>query len=228
MGWIVFIIVALVVIGKLAETESSSKKDAHNTYVKIQPDGKELIISPSDTDKKRGLNHWETDYTWRDDETIDPNSFWGKTRRRILERDHFTCTECGSKINLSVHHKVALLLGGRNVDDNLTTLCKNCHEKIHKTHFFEDDFSTDVDNYGKSVHLTRKVKIISDAIYGKQKVEIDYTNARGIKSHRVIEPKNVMHGKDNKRIYVRAYCHKRNEDRTFRISRMTNLNVVAN
>ncbi|MFN4133569.1 MAG: MerR family DNA-binding transcriptional regulator [Candidatus Hadarchaeales archaeon] len=49
-------------------------------------------------------------------------------KKAVIIRDGFTCTRCGSKEMLNVHH-----LNGtaRNDPENLTTLCQKCHESIH-------------------------------------------------------------------------------------------------
>ena len=60
-----------------------------------------------------------------------------KQRVQILKRDGFACTSCGaSKGNptgtvLQIHHKRHVSEGGGNTDDNLVTLCSNCHAGEH-------------------------------------------------------------------------------------------------
>jgi hypothetical protein len=53
---------------------------------------------------------------------------WELVKKAIIIRDNFTCTRCGGKEMLDVHH-----LNGtaRNDPENLTTLCRKCHESIH-------------------------------------------------------------------------------------------------
>lgn len=53
---------------------------------------------------------------------------WELVKRAILIRDDHTCTKCGGKELLDVHHKDGT---SRNDPDNLITLCKKCHDKIH-------------------------------------------------------------------------------------------------
>lgn len=59
---------------------------------------------------------------------------WLKKRVLILKRDNYTCTNCIQKNNLHVHHKK--YINGRMCWDYpnalLTTLCKTCHNKLHK------------------------------------------------------------------------------------------------
>jgi hypothetical protein len=60
-----------------------------------------------------------------------------KQRTAILERDVFTCRDCGASPTavsgtvLQVHHLHQVSLGGKNEDDNLVTLCSNCHTGRH-------------------------------------------------------------------------------------------------
>lgn len=48
-------------------------------------------------------------------------------RRQVLERDDFTCQECGSRANLEVHHRKGVRAGGKHSLTNMVTLCKQCH-----------------------------------------------------------------------------------------------------
>jgi 5-methylcytosine-specific restriction endonuclease McrA len=52
-------------------------------------------------------------------------------RRAVLRRDRWHCQKCGSTTNLEVHHQQLRSHGGTDVLDNLITLCRNCHAKIH-------------------------------------------------------------------------------------------------
>lgn len=59
---------------------------------------------------------------------------WQERRLSIMERDNFTCQECGdTESELNVHHKV--YIENRNAWDYpnpmLITLCEPCHKKIH-------------------------------------------------------------------------------------------------
>ncbi|HEY5590661.1 MAG TPA: HNH endonuclease [Paludibacter sp.] len=58
---------------------------------------------------------------------------WQKKRLEILERDEFTCIDCGSSDkNLQVHHTI--YINDRNPWEyenfQLITLCEDCHEKF--------------------------------------------------------------------------------------------------
>lgn len=57
-------------------------------------------------------------------------------RQKVLERDNYTCQHCGSKEDLAVHHidgnGVTTPRNQRNNNvDNLITLCRACHTKVH-------------------------------------------------------------------------------------------------
>ena len=58
---------------------------------------------------------------------------WQATRRRVLRRDKYRCTKCGTKeVTLDVHHvsKPKGTPGAEDLD-NLTTLCRQCHIEKH-------------------------------------------------------------------------------------------------
>lgn len=52
---------------------------------------------------------------------------WRNVRDEILERDQYCCTQCGSNDNLDVHHLIPRRKGGKDVPENLLTLCEKCH-----------------------------------------------------------------------------------------------------
>lgn len=53
-----------------------------------------------------------------------------KERRKILERDNFKCQNCLSEDKLEVHHIIPVSKGGTKKQDNLCTLCFDCHINI--------------------------------------------------------------------------------------------------
>ncbi|AIW03400.1 HNH endonuclease [Bacillus phage Moonbeam] len=55
-----------------------------------------------------------------------------ETRLAVLERDNNTCTTCGAKEWLNVHHIEHKKHGGTHDMNNLTTLCEDCHAEQHK------------------------------------------------------------------------------------------------
>ena len=66
---------------------------------------------------------------------------WEIRKTKVLERDSYTCTECGwpkgykrKARELHVHHIVPIYKGGNNDLSNLTTLCNVCHKKVDNKH----------------------------------------------------------------------------------------------
>ena len=52
-------------------------------------------------------------------------------RERVLRRDDWRCQVCGSMTSLEVHHQQFRSHSGEDTEDNLITLCTNCHSSIH-------------------------------------------------------------------------------------------------
>lgn len=51
-------------------------------------------------------------------------------RDNILERDDYKCRNCDEESSLEVHHIIPISQGGTKSDNNLCTLCKDCHFSI--------------------------------------------------------------------------------------------------
>jgi hypothetical protein len=83
-----------------------------------------------------------------------------KHRDAVLERDDYKCANCRQtkeRAELKAHHIVPLSLGGNNIPSNMTTLCGECHGKVH----------------GKGDDAGRLGKLISEGIASQQENE-DY------------------------------------------------------
>ena len=52
--------------------------------------------------------------------------------KEILARDGWHCQACGSLRRLEVHHIQLRSQCGRDSEDNLITLCLECHRAIHE------------------------------------------------------------------------------------------------
>jgi len=52
-------------------------------------------------------------------------------RQEILRRDGWRCQFCGSMSNLEVHHKEFRSHAGSDSEENLITLCSDCHARAH-------------------------------------------------------------------------------------------------
>ena len=60
------------------------------------------------------------------------NYGYSSRRRAILHRDNYTCQCCGKKnCRLEVHHIKFRSDGGTDDEENLITLCKECHDGVH-------------------------------------------------------------------------------------------------
>lgn len=57
---------------------------------------------------------------------------WGYITQVIKDRDGHKCVECGAKDELEVHHIVPWKRSRDNSDENLITLCHECHMKAHR------------------------------------------------------------------------------------------------
>ena len=63
------------------------------------------------------------------------------TRKRVLERDDYTCQRCGCEVesghresqqSAEAHHLIPSAAGGPDVAGNLVTLCLRCHKQVHR------------------------------------------------------------------------------------------------
>ncbi len=57
---------------------------------------------------------------------------YDELRRRVLERDGWRCQNCGSSINLQIHHMKARSKCGDDAVSNLIALCASCHRLEHR------------------------------------------------------------------------------------------------
>jgi 5-methylcytosine-specific restriction endonuclease McrA len=55
-----------------------------------------------------------------------------KLQRQVLERDGWRCQVCGSMQNLQVHHLKFRSQSGGDEEQNLITLCAECHARMHR------------------------------------------------------------------------------------------------
>ena len=61
------------------------------------------------------------------------NYGYSSRRSAVLCRDNYTCQCCGKKnCRLEVHHIKFKSNGGTDDEENLITLCEDCHKKVHR------------------------------------------------------------------------------------------------
>jgi 5-methylcytosine-specific restriction endonuclease McrA len=63
---------------------------------------------------------------------LDPRDYEGLCRQ-VLRRDGWRCQGCGKRANLQVHHIFLRSQSGDDIEDNLITLCSECHDQIHSS-----------------------------------------------------------------------------------------------
>jgi 5-methylcytosine-specific restriction endonuclease McrA len=63
---------------------------------------------------------------------LDADSY-RKLRSEVLKRDGWRCQTCGSSDDLQVHHLCSRSRLGDDTDENLITLCADCHSDIHRS-----------------------------------------------------------------------------------------------
>ena len=62
---------------------------------------------------------------------LDP-TLYEQLRNHVLRRDGWRCQACGAMSNLEVHHREFRSHSGDDCEQNLITLCFNCHSSIHR------------------------------------------------------------------------------------------------
>lgn len=61
------------------------------------------------------------------------NYGFASRKEAVLHRDSYTCQCCGKKnTRLEVHHIIFRSQGGTDDENNLITLCENCHKGVHE------------------------------------------------------------------------------------------------
>ena len=60
--------------------------------------------------------------------------YYGKIRKKVLERDNFTCQICFSRATtkLHIHHILKVRNGGKDYPNNLITVCPKCHSEADR------------------------------------------------------------------------------------------------
>jgi 5-methylcytosine-specific restriction endonuclease McrA len=95
------------------------------------------------------------------------NNKWKRKRQKILKRDNYVCTVCGTKKGLQVHHTFYYknaVNPWQYPNESLLTICKDCHKTWHEYNEIE---YKDNPIIGKK----NKKKIINPERIKKKKVE---------------------------------------------------------
>ena len=93
---------------------------------------------------------------------------------------------------------------------------------FHKSdvNWIEVDFSP----WGSDDRQKEKFNVLKMAIIHNQVITFEYVNASGVKSLRRVEPTKLIF--KDKAWYMKAYCHDKNTCRTFKISRMADIEIT--
>jgi len=122
MEWILGILFLLWLISKLPEINDQTKQEVNFKEEEYKPS---FILQIDKNEKERYLN----------------SAKWKNKRQQVLNRDNYACQSCGS-IATEVHHLHYRNFGNEPLDE-LISLCRECHEKIHEKHGYfniKDDY----------------------------------------------------------------------------------------
>lgn len=64
--------------------------------------------------------------------TMKRNSAHIQAQRKGKERDLYRCQICGSGDRVEGHHIFDFSFGGAADEDNIITLCHDCHKNVHR------------------------------------------------------------------------------------------------
>jgi len=104
---------------------------------------------------------------------------FGGNKYKVLERDNYTCQQCGNISQLVVHHIDESGQDEKPNNDmsNLITLCRSCHIRIHqivpwnKKHISKEDIikaleGREVKEVAELLGITRKTLLLKRKEYG--------------------------------------------------------------
>lgn len=199
--------------------------------VRLEQERINLLIKTL-TDKKAHVERKKLDFFSAHQSSIDlairfwptypPDDYWQKFRSDCGSAANFKCTQCRRKANLEtghVHHKVPLSLGGLNELSNFEWLCRSCHEGRHH-HSFSDqgDFAAPPPKPYREFNINQRIRLAKSL---GRRLWIDYVDEDGRNTHRWVSiHEKIFEGPPGNRAWIKAYCHLRKEDRTFRVDRI--------
>ncbi|WP_026881084.1 helix-turn-helix transcriptional regulator [Clostridium akagii] len=92
--------------------------------------------------------------------------------------------------------------------------------KKENYNWIEVDFSS----WGSNEHVKEKFEILKNAIINNKIITFEYYNSKGEKTNRKIEPIKLRF--KAKSWYLKGFCLTKNEDRTFKITRMFDVKLT--
>lgn len=119
--------------GRMPYKDSEKRKEYHNKYYKkYNKERGQIYRKITDINKSIKIKEWKECgallYKFHRLQKI-----YGKLGIDVFLRDNCQCVECGEPDFrvLVLHHIIPKSEGGGNSEDNLTTLCENCHVRRH-------------------------------------------------------------------------------------------------
>lgn len=225
--WLLVILVLLFqwikgLVTKDNNEDASNKSSENRSLTSYQGENSQSLDSATDLDDTYG-------------ESLTQGSYWDGIRQKVLDRDGHKCARCGVKDNLTIDHITQLSVGGKNDLNNLQILCVDCHEKKDGHKIFNENYKPN-DNYGKNHKVSKKVATLLKAIRHKSSIKIEYTDADGDKTIRTVWPEDIFKGYvtregelvNKNRTYVKAYCERAKDNRTFRLDRLKTIDRQKN
>jgi len=114
--------------GRLPPSILASAEEVIRVVRKIPLPISHIIVEDVQVDIARLNNHDLVGKAYQESNRLDEN-----LRIATLMRDRYQCTQCEKKNSqLDAHHIVWKEDGGKDTIQNLITLCKSCHRKVHK------------------------------------------------------------------------------------------------
>jgi len=139
------------------------------------------------------------------------------------------CDNCGSTLDFQEYHIQSGQYGSSNSQSNIILLCNECHEDEHNYQFEKDQWK---DGAGKAL---AKYQIIRNAIETSGRLSISYRSGGQTpkNTEREIDPLKLFRedfsterGRGGYHMYLKAFCHLRKEERTFRVGRIKSIKAV--
>jgi hypothetical protein len=169
---------------------------------------------------------------------------WPLRRTKRLKQDSYTCQDCDwireeNGTILHIHH-ITVRGDGEVYDhtqENLVTLCIDCHRERHGG-VLPDDTATIGINGRRPFSITNKYKLIEEVIRANENrstneqicILVLYKNKLQDISYRAILPTEktyeILLNGNSPYWYVKGYCYLQQERRTFRISRIKEIEEI--
>jgi len=114
--------------GRLPPSIKAQSEEVIRVVVKIPLPISDIVVEDVQVDIARLNNPDLVGFAYQKSNRLNEN-----LRIATLMRDGYQCTQCEKKkIQLDAHHIIWKEDGGKDTIQNLITLCKECHRKVHK------------------------------------------------------------------------------------------------